>query len=41
MEITGFGFCYGKIVLDLLWKMDGGGWSMAELEADRPVIKLW
>lgn len=27
MEVIGLNFCFGKIMLFLLWKMDGGGWS--------------
>lgn len=27
-------------MLDLLWEMDGGDWSGARLEADRPVRRL-
>lgn len=40
MEVIGFCFCFGKIMLDLLWEMDGGDWSGVRLEVERLVRRL-
>lgn len=40
MEVIGFYFCFGKIMLGLLWKMDGGIRSGVGLEGYRSVRRL-